>query len=225
MLRGHDAESDCSHMLRCTDHAAFQPALTRRTALRTATPPAFSASATRRRPCLAVSAGGASPGGRLAALLRALRSAGTVSGLFFAAGLAEIGGGWLVWKAVREGAPRWWAACGALVLAAYGFIPCLQPIDDFGRLYAAYGGRRVFIGSLTGRRPRRWGLFIAIASPGPGSSTAWPSTRGTSSAARSRSSASRSCCCGRGIRTSRVQNCRKQGNRPQTPADAAGSLT
>ena len=124
--------------------AAFQPALTRRIATKTPTPPAFSTSATRRRPCLAVSAGGASPGGRLAALLRALRSAGTISGLFFAAGLAEIGGGWLVWKAVREGAPRWWAACGGLVLAAYGFIPCLQPIDDFGRLYAAYGG--IFIG-------------------------------------------------------------------------------
>ena len=120
--------------------AAFQPALTRRTAIKTATPPAFSAHRTsKHRPRLAVSAGGASPGGRLAALLRALRSAGTVSGLFFAAGLAEIGGGWLVWKAVREGAPRWWAACGGLVLAAYGFIPCLQPIDDFGRLYAAYG--------------------------------------------------------------------------------------
>ena len=124
---------------------AFQPALTRRTAMKTATPPAFCTHRTsKRRPCLAVSAGGASPGGRLAALLRALRSAGTVSGLFFAAGLAEIGGGWLVWKAVREGAPRWWAACGGLVLAAYGFIPCLQPIDDFGRLYAAYGG--IFIG-------------------------------------------------------------------------------
>ena len=125
--------------------AAFQPALTRRIATKTPTPPAFSTSATRRRPCLAVSAGGASsPGGRLAALLRTLRSVGTVSGLFFAAGLAEIGGGWLVWKAVREGAPRWWAACGGLVLAVYGFIPCLQPIDDFGRLYAAYGG--IFIG-------------------------------------------------------------------------------
>ena len=125
--------------------AAFQPALTRRTALKTASPPVLPTSATRRQPCLAVSAGGASsPGGRLAALLRALQKAGTVSGLFFAAGLAEIGGGWLVWKAVREGAPRWWAAGGALVLAAYGFIPCLQPIDDFGRLYAAYGG--IFIG-------------------------------------------------------------------------------
>ena len=154
--------------------AAFQPALTRRTALKTATP-AFSTSATRRRPCLAVSAGGASsPGGRLAALLRTLRSVGTVSGLFFAAGLAEIGGGWLVWKAVREGAPRWWAACGALVLAAYGFIPCLQPIDDFGRLYAAYGAdaespvSRGYVRSLTGRRPRRWYFHRHELRLGPG---------------------------------------------------------
>ena len=153
---------------------AFQPALTRRTAKNIATPPAFPTSATRRRPRLAVSAGGASPGGRLAALLRALRSAGTVSGLFFAAGLAEIGGGWLVWKAVREGAPRWWAAGGALVLAAYGFIPCLQPIDDFGRLYAAYGADAEspvssgYVRSVTGRRPRRWYLHRHELRLGPG---------------------------------------------------------
>ena len=146
---------------------AFQPALTRRIATKTPTPPAFSTSATRRRPCLAVSAGGASPGGRLAALLRALRSAGTVSGLFFAAGLAEIGGGWLVWKAVREGAPRWWAAGGALVLAAYGFIPCLQPIDDFGRLYAAYGAdaespvSRGYVRNVT--TGRAGGIFIGMS--------------------------------------------------------------
>ena len=153
---------------------SFQPALTRRIATKTPTPPAFPTSATRRRPCLAVSAGGASPGGRLAALLRALRSAGTVSGLFFAAGLAEIGGGWLVWKAVREGAPRWWAACGGLVLAAYGFIPCLQPIDDFGRLYAAYGAdaespvSRGYVRSVTGRRPRRWYFHRHELRLGPG---------------------------------------------------------
>ncbi|CAH0365397.1 unnamed protein product [Pelagomonas calceolata] len=157
---------------------AFQPALTRRIATKTPTPPpAFSPSATRRRPCLAVSAGGASSpggGGRLPALLRALRSVGTISGLFLAAGLAEIGGGWLVWKAVREGAPRWWAACGALVLAAYGFIPCLQPIDDFGRLYAAYGAdaespvSRGYVRSLTGRRPRRWYFHRHELRLGPG---------------------------------------------------------
>ena len=64
--------------------------------------------------------------------------------LFFLAGVAEIGGGWLVWKAVREDKPWWWAVVGCVVLASYGFIPTLQPIDDFGRLYAVYGG--VFIG-------------------------------------------------------------------------------
>ena len=64
--------------------------------------------------------------------------------LFFLAGVAEIGGGWLVWKAVREDKPWWWAVVGCVVLASYGFVPTLQPIDDFGRLYAVYGG--VFIG-------------------------------------------------------------------------------
>ena len=32
-----------------------------------------------------------------------------VAGLFLFAGLAEIGGGWLVWQAVREGKAAWWA--------------------------------------------------------------------------------------------------------------------
>ena len=64
--------------------------------------------------------------------------------LFFLAGVAEIGGGWLVWQAIREQKPRWWAAAGAVILMLYGFIPTIQPIDDFGRLYAVYGG--VFIG-------------------------------------------------------------------------------
>ena len=56
--------------------------------------------------------------------------------LFLLAGLAEIGGGWLVWGALRAGKPWWWAACGSAVLVLYGFVPCLQPISDFGRLYA-----------------------------------------------------------------------------------------
>ncbi|KAK9826196.1 hypothetical protein WJX81_006740 [Elliptochloris bilobata] len=61
--------------------------------------------------------------------------------LFVVAGLAEIGGGWLVWQAVREGRPWWWAfPCGACVLVAYGFIPTVQPTADFGRIYAVYGG-------------------------------------------------------------------------------------
>ena len=67
-----------------------------------------------------------------------------VAGLFLLAGLAEIGGGWLVWQAMREGKPWWWALIGSCVLVAYGFIPTLQPLSDFGRLYAVYGG--IFIG-------------------------------------------------------------------------------
>ena len=67
-----------------------------------------------------------------------------VLGLFLVAGLAEIGGGWLVWQAMRESKPWWWAAVGSLVLVVYGFIPTLQPLSDFGRLYAVYGG--IFIG-------------------------------------------------------------------------------
>jgi drug/metabolite transporter superfamily protein YnfA len=67
-----------------------------------------------------------------------------VSLWFILAGLAEIGGGWLVWQAVREGKAAWWAVAGSAVLVTYGFIPTLQPLDDFGRLYAVYGG--VFIG-------------------------------------------------------------------------------
>lgn len=67
-----------------------------------------------------------------------------VAALFLLAGLAEIGGGWLVWQAVREGKPWWWALIGSAVLIGYGFIPTLQPLSDFGRLYAVYGG--IFIG-------------------------------------------------------------------------------
>lgn len=63
-----------------------------------------------------------------------------VAALFMLTGLAEVGGGWLVWQSVREGKPRWWAAAGSLMLVVYGFIPTLQPLPDFGRLYAVYGG-------------------------------------------------------------------------------------
>mmetsp|Transcript_23125 Transcript_23125/g.43756 ORF Transcript_23125/g.43756 Transcript_23125/m.43756 type:complete len:190 (-) Transcript_23125:1606-2175(-) len=73
--------------------------------------------------------------------------------IFVLAGIAEIVGGWLVWAAVKGvhdtntntmvKKPWYYALLGALTLAAYGFIPCLQPSaasDGFGRIYAAYGG-------------------------------------------------------------------------------------
>ena len=42
--------------------------------------------------------------------------------------------------AAPQGKPWWWALIGSLILVLYGFVPCAQPIADFGRLYAAYGG-------------------------------------------------------------------------------------
>ena len=74
--------------------------------------------------------------------------------LFVAAGMAEIGGGWLVWKAVRDSKnnsiPWWWALVGSLVLVVYGFLPTLQPTDSFGRVYAVYGGFFIVLSFLAG---------------------------------------------------------------------------
>ena len=70
--------------------------------------------------------------------------------VFIAAGLAEIGGGWLVWKSVRERKPWWWAVLGSFILVLYGFIPTLQPTDSFGRIYAVYGGFFIVLSFLAG---------------------------------------------------------------------------
>jgi small multidrug resistance family-3 protein len=65
--------------------------------------------------------------------------------LFVVAGLAEVGGGYLVWWSIRGSTKDTLqkiglAILGSLILVAYGFIPCLQPTDNFGRIYAVYGG-------------------------------------------------------------------------------------
>jgi small multidrug resistance family-3 protein len=90
--------------------------------------------------------------------------------LFALAALAEIGGAWLIWQAVREDRGWWFAGLGVMALGAYGFIAALQPDANFGRVLAGYGG--VFIaGSLAwgvvvdGFRPDRWdylGAGIAL---------------------------------------------------------------
>jgi small multidrug resistance family-3 protein len=86
--------------------------------------------------------------------------------LFGLAAAAEIGGAWLIWQAVREGRPWWWAGFGLIALGLYGFAATLQPDPNFGRILAAYGG--VFVaGSLLwgivvdGFRPDRWDLIGA----------------------------------------------------------------
>ncbi|WP_104181081.1 YnfA family protein [Arthrobacter sp. B0490] len=84
--------------------------------------------------------------------------------LFVLAALAEIGGAWLIWQAVREGKPWWWAGLGVVALGAYGFVATLQADANFGRILAAYGG--IFVaGSLAwgvlvdGFRPDRWDVL------------------------------------------------------------------
>lgn len=69
--------------------------------------------------------------------------------LFLIAGICEIGGGWLVWKWMRDGRPCWWGLSGALVLVLYGFIPTLQA-SHFGRVYAVYGGFFIVLSLLWG---------------------------------------------------------------------------
>jgi small multidrug resistance family-3 protein len=68
---------------------------------------------------------------------------------FVAAGLCEIGGGYLVWLCLREGKGIWFAIVGAIILSLYGVIPTLQPAN-FGRVYAAYGGVFIILSILWG---------------------------------------------------------------------------
>ncbi|DBB11098.1 TPA: hypothetical protein ACH3X3_006557 [Trebouxia sp. C0006] len=60
--------------------------------------------------------------------------------LFILSAASEVGGGWLVWQSIRSGKPWWWGLLGSVTLVVYGFIPTLQPVDQFGRTFAAYGG-------------------------------------------------------------------------------------
>ena len=100
---------------------------------------------------------------------------------FVAAGLCEIGGGYLVWLWLRENRPFYYALVGALVLVLYGVIPTLQPAS-FGRVYAAYGGVFVVLSILWGWRidkisPDRFDLIGgAVALVGVFIIMYWPRT-------------------------------------------------
>jgi drug/metabolite transporter superfamily protein YnfA len=71
--------------------------------------------------------------------------------LFVLAGIAEIGGGFLIWKGIREKyKPSIVIPFGALVLIIYGFIPTLQPQGSFGRIFAVYGGFFIVLSYIWG---------------------------------------------------------------------------
>ena len=69
--------------------------------------------------------------------------------LFIVAGVCEIGGGWLIWKWLRDDRPTWWGLLGGVVLTLYGIIPTLQA-SHFGRVYAVYGGFFIVLSLLWG---------------------------------------------------------------------------
>ncbi|GIP34981.1 YnfA family protein [Paenibacillus sp. J2TS4] len=70
--------------------------------------------------------------------------------LFLAAGLAEIGGGYLIWLWLRESKPSWYGLLGSLVLIVYGVVLTMQSFPNFGRVYAAYGGVFIVLAVLWG---------------------------------------------------------------------------
>ena len=87
--------------------------------------------------------------------------------LFAVAGLAEIGGGWLMWQWLREGRPWPWGLVGVIVIVLYGVIPTFQSDPHFGRVYAAYGGVFIVLSLLWGRlfdgfQADRWDLLGAF---------------------------------------------------------------
>lgn len=66
---------------------------------------------------------------------------------FLLAGLFEIGGGYMIWKALKGHHPLWVGLLGGMLLAVYGVIATFQPAG-FGRTYAAYGGVFVIMSLL-----------------------------------------------------------------------------
>jgi len=78
--------------------------------------------------------------------------------LFLLAGLAEIGGGYLVWLWLKEAKPIGYGIAGGIILILYGVIPTFQSYPSFGRVYAAYGGVFIVLAVL-------WGWLVDKKTP------------------------------------------------------------
>ncbi|MCV0412182.1 YnfA family protein [Nitrosarchaeum sp.] len=78
-------------------------------------------------------------------------------GLFLFASLLEIGGGYLIWKVLRDHKGKIFGLVGALILFSYGIVMTMQPAN-FGKVYATYGGIFV-VSSIV------WGYWIDKKKP------------------------------------------------------------
>lgn len=80
----------------------------------------------------------------------------------------EVGGGWLVWRALRSNRPLWWGVVGVLIFFFYGVASTARSAH-FGRMYAAYGGFFVVLSliwglGLDGNFPDRFDVIGAAVS-------------------------------------------------------------
>lgn len=79
-------------------------------------------------------------------------------GIFILAALAELGGTYLVWRWLRDGATPVLAVIGVVALFGYAVVQTYQPDNHYGRVFAAYAG--VFlVGALL------WGWLIDGKTP------------------------------------------------------------
>ena len=63
----------------------------------------------------------------------------TSIGIFFFAALLEIGGGYLIWRWLKNHQGKIIGITGGLILFSYAIVMTFQP-DNFGKVYATYGG-------------------------------------------------------------------------------------
>lgn len=85
--------------------------------------------------------------------------------LMVISGILEVGGGYGVWRWMRDHAPLAVGLLGLAGLMLYGIVAALEPLP-FGRAYAAYGGvfvlvSLIFAAWVDGFRPDRWDLLGA----------------------------------------------------------------
>ena len=81
----------------------------------------------------------------------------TSIGIFFFAALLEISGGYLIWRWLKNHQGKIIGITGGLILFSYAIVMTLQP-ENFGKVYAAYGGIFV-VSSLV------WGYWIDKKKP------------------------------------------------------------
>ena len=100
-------------------------------------------------------------------------------GLYFLAGLCEIGGGYLLWQWLKADRPLWTGVLGAVLLVLYGWVATWQT-TSFGKTYAVYGALFIVLSIawawyFDGFRPDRFdvmgGLIVLV---GVGVILGWP---------------------------------------------------